>query len=340
MAFDVVTYILCKKYTDGQIVQADVDGKIADAIEALNLDGKLSDMTDYVDLKVLNLSNDVDAKFAALPNGLVYRGAKSYYADLPANAQIGDLYTIVYKGESPSTELWGAEFAWGTYEEVNQWIKIGPEEIIYTGSDTIEITDDAAIKVKDNIFQPVGNYVTTDTEQTITGNKTFSGYTTYTNALAIQGDGHIKSTVDTGAIRVLGATTQQHGASFVLHGRGYPESEWRGTFAINAQTSSSNDNCYTLKGTPTGALTWGTSTNPKAIATTDQIQVYTGDNTTIEVTNNVISAKDDVFAAKVHDHDAVYVKLEDGKGLSSNDYTTEEKTKLAGLYNYTVTLDL
>ena len=29
-----------------------------------------------------------------------------------------------------------------------------------------------------------------------------------------------------------------------------------------------------------------------------------------------------------------YIEKEDGKGLSSNDYTTEEKNKLAGLENY------
>lgn len=33
---------------------------------------------------------------------------------------------------------------------------------------------------------------------------------------------------------------------------------------------------------------------------------------------------------------AFFVKKEDGKGLSTNDFTTEEKTKLEGLQNYTL----
>ncbi len=39
------------------------------------------------------------------------------------------------------------------------------------------------------------------------------------------------------------------------------------------------------------------------------------------------------FAAKIT---TLFVRKESGKGLSTNDYTTDEKTKLAGLKNITV----
>ena len=61
------------------------------------------------------------------------------------------------------------------------------------------------------------------------------------------------------------------------------------------------------------------------------------DAKTIEINGIDINIKDakareDIAAIKENNND--YVKKETGKGLSTNDYTTEEKTKLAGLENY------
>ncbi len=68
-----------------------------------------------------------DAAIAALPNGLVYKGAVAYFDNLPTSqVEIGDCYTVKYKG-STGTEADGTEYAWGTFEGVNQWIPVGPD---------------------------------------------------------------------------------------------------------------------------------------------------------------------------------------------------------------------
>ena len=63
-----------------------------------------------------------------LPKGVVYRGSVNYYADLPNTAELGDCYTVVYKGAT-GTESSGAEYVWGlnTATNIREWIKIGEE---------------------------------------------------------------------------------------------------------------------------------------------------------------------------------------------------------------------
>lgn len=59
----------------------------------------------------------------ALPKGLVYRGAVNYQDNLPADAEVGDVYTVKYigsTGQSPD----GREYVWGSYNDVLQWILI------------------------------------------------------------------------------------------------------------------------------------------------------------------------------------------------------------------------
>lgn len=68
-----------------------------------------------------------DAAIAALPNGLVYKGAVDYYSDLPgADQTVGDCYTVRYKGTS-GTVPDGTEYAWGPVGGVNQWVPVGPD---------------------------------------------------------------------------------------------------------------------------------------------------------------------------------------------------------------------
>lgn len=67
-----------------------------------------------------------DTVIAALPNGLVYKGAVDYYAYLPsADQEIGDTYTVRYQGSSEQVPD-GTEYAWGEYNDVLQWIPLGP----------------------------------------------------------------------------------------------------------------------------------------------------------------------------------------------------------------------
>ena len=72
-------------------------------------------------------SGAVYSAIAAFPKGLVYKGAVSYYSNLPASGQtIGDAYTVKYTGSS-GTETDGTEYAWGNYEGTLQWIPLGPD---------------------------------------------------------------------------------------------------------------------------------------------------------------------------------------------------------------------
>lgn len=61
-----------------------------------------------------------------LPNGMNYIGSVTYFKDLPNDASIGDVYTVKYAGESGSTPD-GREYVWGTYENTDQWIAVGPD---------------------------------------------------------------------------------------------------------------------------------------------------------------------------------------------------------------------
>ena len=71
-----------------------------------------------------------DAAIAALPNGLVYRGEVNYYNLLPSNPEVGDCYSVKYKGIS-GTIPDGSEYAWGNSVGTNTWIKLGPEDELF-----------------------------------------------------------------------------------------------------------------------------------------------------------------------------------------------------------------
>ena len=50
-----------------------------------------------------------DEAISGLGRGIVYKGAVSYYNNLPNNASIGDCYSILYKGTS-GAESSGLEY--------------------------------------------------------------------------------------------------------------------------------------------------------------------------------------------------------------------------------------
>lgn len=68
-----------------------------------------------------------DTAIAAIINGMQYRGAVDYYADLDNVARkIGYVYTVKYKGDSGDTPD-GTEYVWGEYQDTPQWIPLGPD---------------------------------------------------------------------------------------------------------------------------------------------------------------------------------------------------------------------
>lgn len=50
-----------------------------------------------------------DEVISGLGRGIIYKGAVSYYNDLPYNAEIGDCYSVLYKGTA-GTESSGLEY--------------------------------------------------------------------------------------------------------------------------------------------------------------------------------------------------------------------------------------
>lgn len=71
-------------------------------------------------LAAANLAN---ARIDALPKGVVFKGVVDYYKDLPNNAELGDMYSVKYKGESGTTPN-GAEYVWTEDSGVAQWVQI------------------------------------------------------------------------------------------------------------------------------------------------------------------------------------------------------------------------
>lgn len=105
-----------------------------------------------------------DTVIAALPKGIVYKGAVNYYNLLPASgASEGDCYTVKYSGTS-GTEPDGTEYIWGSYEGTFQWISLGGGMIenVYTKAEADEKfaeKDDDAVANHICIFDADGNPV-------------------------------------------------------------------------------------------------------------------------------------------------------------------------------------
>lgn len=69
-----------------------------------------------------------DEAIAGLGKGIVYKGAVSYYNDLPNNASIGDCYSVLYKGSTGSVSS-GLEYVWGKINNASSasWIQLGAD---------------------------------------------------------------------------------------------------------------------------------------------------------------------------------------------------------------------
>lgn len=69
-----------------------------------------------------------DDVIEGLGKGIIYKGAVSYYNDLPNNASIGDCYSVLYKGTS-GTESSGLEYVWGqtSGQGSASWIQLGAD---------------------------------------------------------------------------------------------------------------------------------------------------------------------------------------------------------------------
>lgn len=79
--------------------------------------------------KAQGVAELANARLDALPNGIVYRGAVNYLADLDnLAAEIGDAYTVKYKGTGGTTPD-GSEYVYGMYEGEPAWIPFGKEEL-------------------------------------------------------------------------------------------------------------------------------------------------------------------------------------------------------------------
>jgi hypothetical protein len=97
-----------------------------------------------------------------------------------------------------------------------------------------------------------------------------------------------------------------------------------------------NDGKFYKEEAHTTELTGSTNTMYVDIGNTDN-DVYRWSGTTYVLINDAVSTADKA----VRDGDgntisSTYVKIVSGKSLSTNDYTTAEKTKLAGLNNYSL----
>lgn len=87
---------------------------------SLAIASNANEKVEVVRTEVIEVREEVDA----MPRGLIYQGAVDYEDDLPTDAEIGDTYTVLYKG-STGTTAWDVEFAWGNYKGVDRWIEIG-----------------------------------------------------------------------------------------------------------------------------------------------------------------------------------------------------------------------
>lgn len=87
---------------------------------SLAIASNAQEQVEIVQTQVIEVHHEVEA----LPRGLVYKGAVNYQNNLPIDAEVGDTYTVLYKGTSGAT-AWDVEFAWGNYQGVDRWIEIG-----------------------------------------------------------------------------------------------------------------------------------------------------------------------------------------------------------------------
>ena len=100
-----------------------------------------------------------DEAISGLGKGIVYKGAVSYYNNLPNDASVGDCYSVLYQGTSGTTPF-GAEYVWGKMSgsSSEQWIKLG-EEADLSDYATIEYVNEIIGDIDDALDEISGEVI-------------------------------------------------------------------------------------------------------------------------------------------------------------------------------------
>lgn len=203
-----------------------------------------------------------DKLLGRVATGFNWLGAVKYYSDLPASANEGDAYTVMYTGSS-GTAVDGTEYAWGQLNGTAQWIPVRTKGD--TGSPGAK--GDPGTPGKD-------------------GDPGEPGADGYSPSVTVTKSGKVTTITVTDK---NGTTTEE-----VLDGKDGENAGKIDLIKVNgeAQTIDPEDKSVDISVPSVEGL----------------------------ASENFVT---DGFVAK-----------EAGKGLSSNDFTTEEKKKLKGLKNY------
>lgn len=203
-----------------------------------------------------------DKLLGRVATGFNWLGAVKYYSDLPASANEGDAYTVMYTGSS-GTAVDGTEYAWGQLNGTAQWIPVRTKGD--TGSPGAK--GDPGTPGKD-------------------GDPGEPGADGYSPSVTVTKSGKVTTITVTDK---NGTTTEE-----VLDGKDGENAGKIDLIKVNGETQAINP-------------------EDKSV----DISVPSVEGLASE---NFVT---DGFVAK-----------EAGKGLSSNDFTTEEKEKLKDLKNY------
>ena len=84
-----------------------------------------------------------------------YKGTVNYFSDLPASAEVGDMYSVKYSGTS-GTSPDGRRYVWGGYQGTNQWL-LYPEVLdVKTADGTSLVLNGVAVIPDENINSAEG----------------------------------------------------------------------------------------------------------------------------------------------------------------------------------------
>ena len=146
-----------------------------------------------------------DSAISGISGGIHYKGAVNYYSDLPNNAEVGDAYTVKYKGSS-GTETDGQEYVWASYEGTNQWIAFGPDmsqfqPLLVSGTNIKTVNNESLlgsgnISIVANVaFEPLYSIDTIITNGTSTGDTLVSLHCDATVTIAPDTDYQLPTTI-------------------------------------------------------------------------------------------------------------------------------------------------
>ena len=76
------------------------------------------------ELAVAMMRKGIAAATEPLSEGMTYKGAVEYYADLPNDAAQGDMYLVLYQGSTGTNQL-NARYVWGPVDGTDAWTYVG-----------------------------------------------------------------------------------------------------------------------------------------------------------------------------------------------------------------------